>query len=73
MHGQYISYAGHPRERHVVLDEVHVDAAIRNFSDDFRILRTLLMGVEDTTIVRGLLMPRLMTLCSRWNWWHTRL
>jgi RND superfamily putative drug exporter len=30
----------------------------------------LALGVLlDATIVRGLLMPSLMTLCGKWNWW----
>jgi RND superfamily putative drug exporter len=30
----------------------------------------LALGVLlDATVVRGLLMPSLMTLCGRWNWW----
>ena len=26
----------------------------------------------DTTIVRALLVPALMRLCGRWNWWAPR-
>jgi len=30
----------------------------------------LALGVLlDATVVRGLLMPSLMALCGRWNWW----